>query len=115
MARTVFRPKLIEFLVAHEGMVVYLDGMVRALPEGVSEASIRTAMRQIIEGGAFQITTLAAGHSWRVDAVSSTGSAPSLQDWGRAKVKREKAPADKVELLGPFVRLGVMEDGSTLV
>lgn len=108
MARTIFRPALIEFLVAHEGMVVQIDAMMRALPEGANPSSVRSAMRQMVDEGTFQITTLAAGNSWRVESVTSAGHAVL-----GVKSKAERGPA--VEKIGPLTVLGKMEDGSTLV
>lgn len=118
MARTVFRPQLIEFLVAHEGMVVQIDNMMRALPEGASEGSVRSAMRKIIEDGTFQITTLAAGNSWRIESVTS---APIVKanptsgngDFDNREYGKARGPVNQI--VGPFALLGKMADGAELV
>jgi hypothetical protein len=99
--RVVFRPDLIDFLLAHEGMVVKLDGIMRAMPDGAQESSVRHAMREIIEQGHFQITTLASGHSWRINGVQVT---PSRATKGKPSVKA----------VGPLEIIGEMKDGSEL-
>ncbi|QKY78625.1 hypothetical protein SEA_DRYAD_87 [Streptomyces phage Dryad] len=105
MARVMVRPSVIEFLTAHEGMVVNLVNLMRAMPEGAQESSVRNVIRQVIEDGTFQITVLAAGHSWRVDGITPAGRA----------VYGKSADAGKTKLMvGPLEILGNMEDGSQL-
>ena len=106
MTRVMVRPKVIEFLAAHEGLVVNLANLMRAMPDGAQESSVRNVIRQVIEDGTFQITVLAAGHSWRVDGVTPAG---------KAVYGDGKADAGKTKMMvGPLEILGNMEDGSQL-
>lgn len=105
MARVMVRPSVIEFLTAHEGMVVNMSDLMRAMPEGAQESSVRNVIRKLIDEGTFQITVLSAGHSWRVDGITPAGKAVYGQSKATAPVKL---------MVGPLEILGNMEDGSQL-
>lgn len=104
MARVTFRPDLVKFLLAHEGMAVTIDGIMRAMPNDVKESSVRGAMRKITDEGHFKITVLAAGHSWRVDGVNPASAADRV-----AAFENELKT-----MVGPLEILGKMENGSQL-
>lgn len=114
MARIVFRPALIDFLVAHEGMVVSIDAIMRALPEGANQSSVRSAMRQLTEDGTFSIKTLAAGHSWRVDGTNNKPTRKSTGNGDFDNRGYSKATETRT-MVGPLEILGKMEGGAELV
>lgn len=108
MTRTVFRPQLIEFLIARQGAIVTLEELQARMPAGAKASSIRSAMRALIEQGHFEITTLSNGHSWRIDNVTGP------EGYGAKPKQTEKAPIAASPIL-QFEMLGEMADGSVLV
>jgi hypothetical protein len=112
MARVVFRPQLIEYLLANKGQVITMGELMKALPEGAQEASVRSCMRKMIEEGHFQIRTIAAGHAWSIDGLP----AARQEVPGRhAAIDARARTVAHGAAIGPFVRLGEMADGSALV
>lgn len=93
-------PKVVEHLLASRGRIVTLAELVKALPRGANESSVRAAMRRLSER--MDITVISKGNSWRLEAESS----PDLT---------EKANPDAGKSLGSFEQVGEMQDGSLVV
>jgi hypothetical protein len=102
MARISVRPGVIETLLAYEGQVITLADLLENLPRGAQAASVRSAMRHLIEGGEMDITVIAAGNTWRLNSLVK----PDLS---------EKANPSAGKSLGLFEQVGEMQDGSLVV
>ncbi|AVP41521.1 hypothetical protein SEA_WENTWORTH_82 [Streptomyces phage Wentworth] len=93
-------PKVVEHLLASRGRIVTLAELVKALPRGAQEASVRSVMRRLADR--MDITVISKGNSWRLENESN----PDTSD---------KANPDAGKSLGLFELVGRKEDDTMVV
>lgn len=93
-------PKVVEHLLANRGRIVTLSDIMRALPPGAHEGTVRSVMRRLPER--MDLTVISRGNSWRLEAETS----PDVS---------EKANPNAGKSLGLFEQVGEMQDGSLVV
>jgi len=100
MTRISTRPTVVEVLSSNVGKVVTISDIMNRLPRGANEASVRNAVRTVMELG-MNITVISAGNSWRLESLDASGhSARSNPDAGKSLV---------------FELVGEKEDGTRVV
>lgn len=100
---------LIEYLVAHAGKIVTIDGIMKAMPKGALASSVRAAIRRLITSGKMEIQVITMGNAWRVPGQED---AQVVQP--APVVEPEPSPATP-KRLGRFEQIGVTRDGSQVV
>lgn len=73
MTRITTRPTVVEVLSNNVGKVVTIRDIMNRLPHGAQESSVRNAVRWLQTEGGMNITTLAAGNSWRLESLDVAG------------------------------------------
>lgn len=95
-------PKVVAFLRMNAGIVVTLDDLMGYLPSGANPASVRGAMRRLVEGEELDISVVSRGNSWRLESLGKPDT-------------DEKANPNAGKSLGLFEQVGEMQDGSLVV
>jgi hypothetical protein len=101
MTRIQVRPTVVEVLTNNVGKVVTIRDIMSRLPKGAHDASVRNAVRYLMTDGGMNITAIAAGNSWRLESLDSSGlSSRANPDAGMSLV---------------FELVGEKEDGTRVV
>ena len=98
---------LIEYLVAHAGQIVTIEGIMQAMPARALDSSVRAAIRRLITSKKMDLDVITMGNAWRVPGVNDAAPVAPV-------VEQEPSPATP-KRLGRFEQIGVTRDGSLVV
>lgn len=101
MARIQVRPTVVEVLSHNVGKVVTINDIMSRLPKGAQPASVRNAVRWLMDEGGMLISVISAGNSWRLESLDNSGF-PQLANPDAGKDLR-------------FELVGEKEDGTRVV
>lgn len=95
------RPTVVEVLSHNVGKVVTISDIMSRLPKGANPASVRHAVRWLMDEGGMCISVISAGNSWRLESLDNSGfSTRANPDAGKSLV---------------FELVGEKEDGTRVV
>lgn len=73
MKRVQTRPTVVEVLSSNVGKVVTIQDIMKRLPKHANPASVRNAVRYLMDEGGMLISVISAGNSWRLESLDNSG------------------------------------------